>query len=795
MSLITLNSNGQSPYLWNNHFPQPIKIKPFSQVCVLKFLHFRDSEKYSISQSSNTIKFNIGNTQFDAIRIARIPVGTYSGDDLATAIQDAMNLVLQQQNYTFTCEFKPLDPTFSPPTPNPDELRAEAQFTISIASVTAPAVSQMTFEQLSSPPEVDVNQALQPGSTVLSMANQPSDGTETIINEKGILTHEGSFIMENIGWDYGEFVNGDYGFNVQTIGICRNVISDLVNATPDLAFNQFKQDCWVALSRTGVTIGTIDLRPNGEYGDPGYVTSRQCRAIPGAVIQTALNGMGWDDDDEVNTRFKFIINTTGSARRIVVQIQASRDCGQTYVDITGAGNDPLGQPYIANFTGTNTYNSAIWVSDNVNWNDQDDDGATLAKQNVLQTKNAPFKPTMTFNERPEAVGMPDLSANDLVLVRQDNNDQIQIDDYVGVEDYDFEVYNATQDTTIYLQQRLKDLPMTEPSASTFDTYTIEGNPNDGGANYDYESGVLTISPTAGGAYTIIDSNGLVASQQTQSQPVYYKCRGIINPESRPIELMGDGFTERKYTKHEVHNTLISMNLGDSPNDHDTSLGADLSRKTTLFVGQINEADRVNPDFQNAPVYLNSFAKNESGGTIRPTIGGEDNIYLTPTAGTDARLFRSEIDTQTFSRDAMLNISIDEFSGLRSHTGIDRLAGKNLSGMGKVLASLPKEEFRSTAGGIQVNGNLVYVAPFENWIDINNGQELNINQLSVAVREPNGTLAGDLVPDSMLQIKIREDPKMENRRMMEKQHEMLTLALSSAQRTAGILSTNLSQVGS
>ncbi len=98
MSLITLNSNGQSPYLWNNHFPQPIIIKPFSQVCVLKFLHFRDSEKYSVSQSSNTLKFNIGNTQFDAIRIARIPVGTYSGEDLATAIQDAMNLVLQQQN-------------------------------------------------------------------------------------------------------------------------------------------------------------------------------------------------------------------------------------------------------------------------------------------------------------------------------------------------------------------------------------------------------------------------------------------------------------------------------------------------------------------------------------------------------------------------------------------------------------------------------------------------------------------------------------------------------------------------
>jgi len=116
MSLITLNSNGQEPFFYSTHFPQPIKIEPYSQVCLLKFLHFRDGSVFNITNMNNVLMFFIGNTANDAIRIARIPPGQYSGPELATEIENAMNNVCQQQHYNFTCTHIPEDDTTAPPT-------------------------------------------------------------------------------------------------------------------------------------------------------------------------------------------------------------------------------------------------------------------------------------------------------------------------------------------------------------------------------------------------------------------------------------------------------------------------------------------------------------------------------------------------------------------------------------------------------------------------------------------------------------------------------------------------------
>ena len=117
MSLITLNSNGQLPHLFNCHFPQAIKIKPNSQVCILKFLHFRDSSVYNVTSSNNILRFVIGNTNFDALRLVLLTEGQYSGAEFAIQLALQMNNVLQQQNYQFSVTFVTEDPTTSPPTP------------------------------------------------------------------------------------------------------------------------------------------------------------------------------------------------------------------------------------------------------------------------------------------------------------------------------------------------------------------------------------------------------------------------------------------------------------------------------------------------------------------------------------------------------------------------------------------------------------------------------------------------------------------------------------------------------
>ena len=105
MSLITLNSNGQLPHFYNCHFPQAIKIKPNSQVCILKFLHFRDSSVFNITASNNKLVFLIGNSRQDAYRIVNIPIGQYTGSELATTLATEMNNVLQQQNYAWVVAY------------------------------------------------------------------------------------------------------------------------------------------------------------------------------------------------------------------------------------------------------------------------------------------------------------------------------------------------------------------------------------------------------------------------------------------------------------------------------------------------------------------------------------------------------------------------------------------------------------------------------------------------------------------------------------------------------------------
>jgi len=94
-------------------------------------------------------------------------------------------------------------------------------------------------------------------------------------------------------------------------------------------------------------------------------------------------------------------------------------------------------------------------------------------------------------------------------------------------------------------------------------------------------------------------------------------------------------------------------------------------------------------------------------------------------------------------------------------------GEN-SSEAKSLAIIPREEFATG----ETEGSLVYVAPFENWIDINNGQELNMNLLTTIVRNADGSLSENLVRETQAVFKIRQDPmKLEEDKKAERFREM------------------------
>jgi hypothetical protein len=228
MSLITLNSNGQNPSLFSCHFPQAINIKPHSQVCLLKFLHFRDSTVFNITTSNNILQFCIGNTTQDAIRVVRLTPGQYKGADLAIEIALQMNSVLQQQNYIWSAAYIPEDDTTSPPT--------KEGFTIAYASQTPPALSGSDYTQQGANLEITGTSAGVDEDNLIKQSIT-SDGTIafTALDHKGIITDGGQYVVENIPLQPVTYASDDplnvagFVFTNSSIGICRDELANLEN--------------------------------------------------------------------------------------------------------------------------------------------------------------------------------------------------------------------------------------------------------------------------------------------------------------------------------------------------------------------------------------------------------------------------------------------------------------------------------------------------------------------------------------------------------------------------------------
>tara|TARA_R110002126_G_scaffold13523_1_gene58532 strand:+ start:19 stop:879 length:861 start_codon:yes stop_codon:yes gene_type:complete len=282
---------------------------------------------------------------------------------------------------------------------------------------------------------------------------------------------------------------------------------------------------------------------------------------------------------------------------------------------------------------------------------------------------------------------------------------------------------------------------------------------------------------------------LLADTGVASEGAPYALKGILNPVNRPVSLANyqhpDG---RSMTSYQIHKTFLAGDGDNSLTGLDPpTLGANLQRPVSLLLRQLTQADIA----ANGGAPLN-LAIGAQGGTMGGMLGSNDNLVTTAAGASPLEVFRSDNPTQKISKDTIINVSIPEFAGLKSFNGIDQQAGKNLSGEGKVLAVLPREEFETS---VHNGGSLVYVAPFENWLDVNNGQELSLNQMSVEVRTINGQMASDLRPDTICQIKMRKHPDNRGAAQYERYNDRI-LAQASAQDTGqNVMNTIMPSTGS
>ena len=93
------------------------------------------------------------------------------------------------------------------------------------------------------------------------------------------------------------------------------------------------------------------------------------------------------------------------------------------------------------------------------------------------------------------------------------------------------------------------------------------------------------------------------------------------------------------------------------------------------------------------------------------------------------------------------------------------------------------------------GASVYTANYQDWIDVNNADELHLQQLTTRIRDDTGAMAADLSPESSLVLKFRADPSKRHEAAEQKRHDRLMEALAARTNTAVPLQPTIAQSGS
>ena len=241
-----------------------------------------------------------------------------------------------------------------------------------------------------------------------------------------------------------------------------------------------------------------------------------------------------------------------------------------------------------------------------------------------------------------------------------------------------------------------------------------------------------------------------------------------------VEVQGVYNSENRVVKHQ-HNILAKSehSKDNAPlEDEDTlevvRLGADLSLTSVILLDRINQLtiDNLTPQVASASPYrLNA---NTMSGNIGALLGFQEVVEADLVAGITST-FTSDTVTKVVVKDTTLHISIPELSGVKSFEG-------ESSQKYKTIKVIPKSDFNVN----NQNGSLSFTANYQDYIDINNAQELQLSELTIQVRQPDGTLATNLKPDTRCTIKIQ--PKQDaNMQKMEKLLDIMERNMSQNQK--------------
>ena len=651
MSLINLASKSknetiqQPPFNFKNHFPQPIVIKPNSQVCLNHFYHFRDDGYYRITPDNNVIAFMITNFRNNSdYRYARVDDGRYEGDELATAIQTAMNKAILQENYTWSCVFTKGNPNANPVT--------EDLFTITYANVATPAQTKggVWSSIVNGNSTAVMTIANDDSNTSNSVLSHTGTGRASAILQNGIRLHEGLARYIGFGLE-GEGTSFSNAFrpHISTCGLIRHTLSSPANTNTFANFNPLQGEILVNI---GINVddgqyklvvsnlvqrqGTANLlSPNGR--------KQEERRVIDAVDLDAM----FDTTDRFGFEFIRTSATTQRGHDFVVRMLKSTD-GNAYgamADGVGGNNALDGRPNIYSQTINGVaYTSLIYTTKGI----PDGAGGVIVNPNTGKTtqsinraivRYAPYHPLLSLNQSSSYITGTELHNQSITLQTEVENNTntgadansvyiMKIENHT-TNGYDYRMTIETAETTplagnasaqannmvfkqnpadplvflVYLNDTVAQASATSIGTLTYDPFT--------------DNGIYSFGLTSGFGLNPLSFKGNVVAVP-KSTPLLIACSGKFNQiGNKPTLFNGEILDLSKHCLENHDETIHALN---SDAVAGVALGADLPLASTLLLGRLTQDD-INDNSTN-PARLNG---NTRGGSIGATIGYGENV--------------------------------------------------------------------------------------------------------------------------------------------------------------------------
>lgn len=742
MTMIAMNSKNQLGYLFNNNYPQPLKIERNSEICLQKFVHSRDKENFYITNENNLIAFVIGNDEYNGIRSIRIAPGDYTATQLVAAINTGISQVLQQQNFSLALtEQANLDPAIG----------RNFIFTYdALPSVDFPPTGGLMFG--TSGNVSILNDDVVGGKTRISigtLGTLPFDGGRI---PKGVLTHGGVYEVENIAPNPAG-IYGNY-----SVGLVRNQTSDFTTTDPNVDVGQgigfahdwgditFEFDGGIAAFGNKLKIYMVSYDPNPalDYEEEDWRRKQEVGFLANSSLEKFLDpaNTGNRTEDNLRLTFRTIQNDNpDEAGDFIVQLaSAPLNDPENYTfmpdGVAGNYNAPLtpadGLPIIRSETiGTETYNGVIFYSKD---NTYISVGGAVDISKRAPTIYAPFVPFVAINT--EADKRPKEGYLDLPQGNQWTEFGILVDfDEVGQTEY-WDYREVRPGGAIRYWRHLGTSGHATSTQGYWGRWDTEPTSFYDVAFQNYEAnhttGVLTQVGNPARTFTPAGAVPIVEDPRT------FRIANVGNlVENAPAISLENAKKETATRSYiDLGTPVASLNpTTDAPPEVPVS-----TRAITIYLDKVFEGDVV------------------------ASMGRVLGFTSEQTEQTAAEaIYTSVIEPEGASKNTTLHISLAELNNIRTYEGgildtqVAGAATTNYDANGDItntIAVIPRNEFST----IESTTELAFVAPYENWVKVNNNADVLLNQLTLQVRDADGNLSTDLLSETQAVFKMRRSPE-------------------------------------